>query len=1100
MSTTAPPVNPLSAADLSTGLARNLSSNLPEWSPTDPATGAPDQASAALVAIVARFGEIVIQHLNQAPAKNFLAFLDLLGNAPLPPQPARVPLTFTLTPGGTTDAVVPAGTQAAAAPAEGETAPVIFETESELIAVAANLQTLMGVDAERDLIADHGALLASPGTRYVNVFSGDRANEHILYIGHDSYFSFAQLAAVTVSVKTSPSSPAATPDPRTLQWEIWDGLNGVPLTATDGTQALRVAGQVSFTNLPQFPEQTVQGVVSRWLRCRLLTPVSPAATSAQGMVSAVQLPLLSDIRVSVGLNRAALVPQFAFANTQTVDVSRAFLPFGDKPQIGDVFYLGHSEALGQPGGAVTLSLALVNPIPDTGGPTTVPSPDLMLKWETWDGTSWVSLGQTTPTGSVAGTSLVDGSKAFTKSNTVTFTLPSILAPVTVNGVSSNWIRVQIVAGNYGVDATYVSDGTGFKPVLATFNPPLVRSLTLSYNIVTPPAAPDAVLAFNNAQFQDLAPALAAGRGAPFSGFESGPPAFYAGFTLPPARVTFPNRAVSLYHGVRLPPYGEKVTPLAPQFSVQTATPGSTAVHRFTLTNTSSVPLACTFSSYGGTWARSVAPPQVTLQPGVSTEIDVSVVVPATLPGPNVADRAFLTLTTEVDTTLHSVAFETRVGAVVPPRRDLRFEYWNGSDWTRLLVADGTDQLTRPEVVEFLGPADFAASEQFGVSAWWVRALFEAGDDQPVQLQSLLPNTTFATQTTTLRNEVLGSSDASVSLQVQTTRSPVLAGPQLEVREPGDGSVSAAGPASEVWVSWTEVTDFHASTAQDRHYILDHISGQVSFGDGVQGRIPPRGVGNIRVASYQTGGGSAGNRAAGTIVQLKTTVPYVDTVTNYEDATGGVDAESDTALLARAPLALRHGGRAVALNDYEDLARLASPEVARAKTVPLRRLQDDPLSSTPAAGAVSVLIVPSSTAAKPLPSSGLTARVEDFLQANSTPTATVAVVGPLYVRVDVSVEIGIITLEGASGVEAAVQDTLSRFLHPLTGGRDGAGWNFGRQPYSSDLYAIISDVPGVDHIRSLSIGQVEEPAGALATGRFLVYSGQHRITLTFVGPE
>lgn len=1100
MSTTAPPVDSRSAEDLSTELAQKLSANLPEWSATDPATGAPDQTSAALVGIVARFGEIVIQHLNQAPAKNFLAFLDLLGNAPLPPQPARVPLTFTLTPGGTTDAVVPAGTQAAAAPAEGETTPVIFETESELIAVAAGLQTLIGVDAERDLIADHGSLLAAPGTSPVNVFSGDRANEHILYIGHDSYFSFAQLAGLTIGIQTSASSPSTSPDPRTLQWEIWDGLNGVPLTATDGTQALRVAGQVSFTNLPQLPEQTLQGVVSRWLRCRLLTPVSPGSTSAQGMVSTAQLPLLSAINVSVALNRTALIPQVAFANTQGVDVSRAFLPFGDKPQIGDVFYLGHAEALGQPGGAITVNLVLVNPVPDTGGSTTVPSPDLMLKWETWDGNAWVSLGETTPTGSVAGTSLVDAGKAFTKSSPVTFTLPSTLAQTAVNGVRSNWIRVQIVAGNYGVDATYVSDGTGFKPVLATFNPPLVRTLTLSYNIVTPPTAPDAVLAFNNAEFQDLAPALAAGRAAPFSGFDSDPPAFYAGFTLPPARATFPNRTVSLYHGVHLPPYGEKVTPLAPQFSVQIATPASTAVHRFTLTNSGSDPLACTLSSYGGTWARSVAPAQVTLQPGVSTEIDVSVTVPATLPGPNVADRAFLTLIAGSDPALHSVAFETRVGTVVPPRRDLRFEYWNGSGWAKLFVADGTDQLTRPEVVEFLGPADFTASEQFGVSAYWVRALFEAGDDQPVQLQSLLPNTIFATQTTTLRNEVLGSSDASVNLQLQTTRSPVLAGPQLEVREPGDGSVSAAGPASEVWVPWMEVTDFHASGAQDRHYILDHISGQVSFGDGVQGRIPPRGVGNVRMASYQTGGGSAGNRAAGTIVQLKTTVPYIDKLTNYEDASGGVDAESDAALLARAPLALRHGGRAVALDDYADLAHLASPEVARAKTVPLRRLQDDPLSSTAAPGAVSVIIVPNSAEAKPLPSSGLTAQVEDFLQTHSTPTATVVVVGPLYVRVDVSVEIGVVTLEGASEVEAAVQDTLSRFLHPLTGGRDGQGWDFGRQPYSSDLYAVISDVPGVDHIRALSIAQVEQPAGALATGRFLVYSGQHQITLTFVAPE
>ena len=48
--------------------------------------------------------------------------------------------------------------------------------------------------------------------------------------------------------------------------------------------------------------------------------------------------------------------------------------------------------------------------------------------------------------------------------------------------------------------------------------------------------------------------------------------------------------------------------------------------------------------------------------------------------------------------------------------------------------------------------------------------------------------------------------------------------------------------------------------------------------------------------------------------------------------------------------------------------------------------------------------------------------------------------------------------------------------------------------------MVSDVPGVDHVRQLSITQVEEPAGAVATGRFLVYSGQHQLALTFTGAE
>src|SRR4029453_9198170 len=131
--------------------------------------------------------------------------------------------------------------------------------------------------------------------------------------------------------------------------------------------------------------------------------------------------------------------------------------------------------------------------------------------------------------------------------------------------------------------------------------------------------------------------------------------------------------------------------------------------------------------------------------------------------------------------------------------------------------------------------------------------------------------------------------------------------------------------------------------------------------------PPPGIGNVRLALYRTGGGRAGNRAAGSITQLKTTVPYVDKVTNHEPAAGGADAEPLDALLDRAPREVRHGGRAVTIEDYEDVAHLASAEVARAKCVPLADLIADPLEPAPStAGVGSLIAVPRSTEHTPCP--------------------------------------------------------------------------------------------------------------------------------------
>lgn len=49
------------------------------------------------------------------------------------------------------------------------------------------------------------------------------------------------------------------------------------------------------------------------------------------------------------------------------------------------------------------------------------------------------------------------------------------------------------------------------------------------------------------------------------------------------------------------------------------------------------------------------------------------------------------------------------------------------------------------------------------------------------------------------------------------------------------------------------------------------------------------------------------------------------------------------------------------------------------------------------------------------------------------------------------------------VRAAAEDRLGRFLDPISGGADGAGWPFGRDVYLSEVYQVLAAVPGVDHV-------------------------------------
>lgn len=437
-----------------------------------------------------------------------------------------------------------------------------------------------------------------------------------------------------------------------------------------------------------------------------------------------------------------------------------------------------------------------------------------------------------------------------------------------------------------------------------------------------------------------------------------------------------------------------------------------------------------------------------------------------------------------------------------------WEYWNGGDWQRLGTRDETRGFTRRGMVTFIGPSDFQASSEFGIPAFWLRACWQGGEyaDRP-ELRRILTNTVWALHAQTVSGEVLGSGRGEPGQTFRTRRAPVLSGQRLEVSEPerpsageraaledeeGEDAVTtvldAAGQVKEVRVRWHEVPDFHASGPRSRHYTLDRLNGVIRCGDGRHGMVPPPGRNNVRLARYQAGGGLNGNRPAGNIMQLKGTVPYVDGVTNLEAAAGGAAEESLENARLRGPKALRHSGRATALADFEDLALQASSQVARVQGIAARDYLD--------AGRVGLIVVPNSTDARPVPNLDLLERVRAYVEARLSPVADLWVAGPDWLQVTIEAEIVPRELEAATDVQNAALARLAAFLHPLTGGLDGGGWAFGRKPHRSDLYALLASVPGVDHVRRLEVQ--EEAQGGARPGRFLIFSGTHRIAMT--GPD
>ncbi len=461
---------------------------------------------------------------------------------------------------------------------------------------------------------------------------------------------------------------------------------------------------------------------------------------------------------------------------------------------------------------------------------------------------------------------------------------------------------------------------------------------------------------------------------------------------------------------------------------------------------------------------------------------------------------------------------------------LSWQCWDGKSWAICKVRDKTHSFNINGVVSLFLPENVACwhetetslvedtvstdtSQNNNRSLYWIRAVWVAGDFQcePV-LQRVLLNTMLATQALTLENEILGSGNGATNQFFYATRTPILGKLMLEVREPqlpteeeldrilekeGDEvveNIKNSQKEGETWVRWHEVSDFLESGHSDRHFVVERLSGEIRFGNGTKGMLPPLGANNIRLRVYKTGGGTLGNKPVNSITQLRTSLPLVASVLNHEPAEGGQDIEDWDSVYVRGSSYLRHRGRAITAADYEDLARNASPLVARVKCFPLRDLASD-CTSADRPGVVSLVVVPKKSEPESKPSLDLLRRIWEFIDPFREQSTSLIVLGPEYIRISVQAVI----VPAYECMEADIvtdcRTQLEKFLHPLTGGENSKGWAFGERPHQSDLFGLLESVPGLEFVRSLQVICQEERPGLIENGNFLVCSGKHRITLS-----
>ncbi|HET9229141.1 MAG TPA: baseplate J/gp47 family protein [Thermoanaerobaculia bacterium] len=192
---------------------------------------------------------------------------------------------------------------------------------------------------------------------------------------------------------------------------------------------------------------------------------------------------------------------------------------------------------------------------------------------------------------------------------------------------------------------------------------------------------------------------------------------------------------------------------------------------------------------------------------------------------------------------------------------------------------------------------------------------------------LLGNVARATHGETVRDEIVGSGDASIPFQkLALTKPPLTYVPSA--RTPKGEAALRILVNGELW---NEVSSLFGQPPNAPVYTArqsDEGKTLLQFGDGVTGARLPTGRGNV-LATYRQGSGLEGRLKPRQLDILLDRPVGLGEVLNPAATEGGADPEDRDRARQSAPVAVRTFGRAVSLLDFEWLA-LESGQIARAK--------------------------------------------------------------------------------------------------------------------------------------------------------------------------
>lgn len=1034
---------------------------VPEWTP-----GAEGDFGTALSRIFADMTENLVSNLNEAPRKHLFSFLDKLSFSLSPARPASTVLCFVPGSKAPENVIIPAKTRVTAKSPDGET--LFFETEKTVAITPSKLCFVCSLDRERDAIFYHSSTVE--GTEPSVLLSGTNRQKHAFYIGDEEFFrsgkgkiSFTLTAAGAVQARVLAEE-------NLFVWEYAAPTSGKEKDKTEITEwfpfsAARFSGE-KFEILKGeevIGKGKINGLESRWIRCRL---------KGEG-IKELERFLLGPIKIDVSAEE--IKPDFLFYNDIPLEEGEAGIqPFGSKPILHDTFYIACSEAFSRQGSEVQMDFYL-----KPGRPGLI-SEKPVLSWEYWSGESWRSLKKYMDFSANLGENEEGkgGSEGELHEVGSEEELPELELE---NFLIKNIIETEAENELNGIGKLFFFKGNE--------EPNKIGKIFLSKEKEDREEEEEnPLLVHVNVKIREMPPMM--------PGDINGEENYWIRVRL--IEGNFGKEYViskknAIEPGKFYPP---EIRKLILSYSDKNGREPDYLVFENNLAfknKKEELKRAGSFKPF-----EMVSEPLPAVYLGFTSKL---------VKGP-------LSLFIKLE--------ETFVDQGSPVKFEWQYlAAGNGNpgdeEWEELQVLDETGGLAKSGVLEFFIPGEMKTLQCYGSKSplYWIRLLFSDGKRTP-RIFGFYPNCVWALQAKTIKDEILGSGFRKAGQELELRNRPVVDAEVWvnEVDWLSEGEKQAllskngvrdvetikdsSGRFSEFWVRWEEVADFSSSEGRNRHYLLDRTSGRIRFGDGIRGMIPPLGMNNIK-ASYQTGGGEAGNLEAFSVMKLYSALKHVDSVYNPADSEGGTRTESLEELVERAPATFKHRNRAVSVEDIINLTKEASQKIGKVKVL---SGSDEEGNRVP--GLMTVVIVPDLPNPKPAPTTEILQIVESSLKEKAPNIGKLKVAGPVYYQVNVKAELITTDLEAVSEIENQVKRKIEEFLHPLKGGKKGEGWDFGHIPSTSDFYSLLSGLSGVSCVKDPEITFKTEnetpeklpgPSGRCTLSEsILPCSGKHEINL------